>query len=363
MSSFLLNFLTRVSVLVPILMGTMLGTVIATDDFTLPPDFIDRMVKEGDAVRLTLPNGQQVVGKIESIQRAGQGMQRVSGVVQHPEAGTFSFESSEPGKLQGALSFDSKQTEWKVEANAEGGGFRLVEAPVADAFRPRKMGMPTAAKVQPGLSRDEAEATLRKGLNIEKVSEDKLRLGQVELDKPSRSIRFPATVNMRDGIIEYAVVAHTGKCHEALFATTASPRDIHLAMLLLGVKPAKFAASPDAGLLVPANAAVTVIAEWQQDGQKHSHPLSELFAAGQSASAMRDGKSRSPLWLYNGSKFNGAGFTALVEGSIVSLIADDTALINNPGKDRGDDGIHLPNSSLLPATGTQVTLIFSPHRP
>src|SRR6478752_109294 len=130
MFSNLLSNLAGVSVFVAISMGTMIGTAIAGVDSKLPPDFLDRMVKDEKTVRLTLSNGQQVVGKIESIQRAGQGIQRVSGIVQHPEAGSFSFESPESGKLQGTLSLDSKPTEWKIEANGEG-GFHLVEAPVA----------------------------------------------------------------------------------------------------------------------------------------------------------------------------------------------------------------------------------------
>lgn len=74
----------------------MIRAAIAGADSKLPPDFLERMVKDEQAIRLTLPNGQQVVGKIESIQRAGQGIQRVSGTLQHPEAGSFSFETPSP---------------------------------------------------------------------------------------------------------------------------------------------------------------------------------------------------------------------------------------------------------------------------
>lgn len=353
---------SRVAVLIAISLG-LISSVIAEVDSDLPAGFLDRIVKAGSDIRFTLPNGQQVVGKIETIQRAGQGIQRVSGVIQHPEAGTFSFGIAEAGKLSGVLSFDAKATEWQIAPGAADGKFRLIEVPVADAFRPRKMPLPTAVPVPSENARETAEDALRKDLKIEEVSADKLRIGQVEIDKPSRSLRLPARVNMHDGTIEYALVTETGKCHEALFSTAASPRDIHVAMLLLGVKPAKCAESPDHGLLVPANAAVSVQAEWQQDGVTHAHPLSELFTVTQPASAVREGESKHPLWLYNGSKFNGAGFAALTEGSIISLIADSTALINNAGKDRGDDAVHLPNSVLLPATGTPVTLMLSPYRP
>lgn len=358
-------YFVRMSVVGLIVMAAVLSPADAESGSNLPANFIEQIVKDKQTMHLTLPNGQRVVGKIKEIQRGEKGVQQVSGIIQHPEAGTFSFKNNASKELEGNVSFDAKPTEWKVQSAGEAGGFRLVEAPVADAFRPRKMEMPTAEKAQAasGVLRKKAEASLRKDLNIEKISEHKLKIGKVILDKQDRSIQFPATVNMIDKTIEYAVVADSGKCHESLFITSALPRDVHLAMLLLGVKPAKCAASQDGGLLVPENAALTVSVKWQQNGVTHTHSLYELFNIGQSASEMRKAKTQNPMWLYNGSLFNDAGFAAQVEGSIISLIADDTALMNNPRKDRNDDAVHIPNTSLLPTTDTPVTLIISQYQP
>lgn len=238
----------------------------------------------------------------------------------------------------------------------------MVEQPAEDAFRPRRMELPAAnARMKPqGMSREEAEDSLRKDLKIEKITDSRFRIGQVELDKDQRSIRFPAAVNMHDGTVEYAVVTHTGKRHESLFSTTASPRDIHVAMLLLGVKPAAIREGVDKALVVPAGSAVCVEAEWGPPGETRRLPVSELVTVARTASAMRGtAAATSPGWLYNGSRFNDAGFAASVEGSIVSLIADDMALINNTGKDRTDDEIHLPHSDKLPRTDTPVSIIVS----
>ena len=43
---------------------------------------------------------------------------------------------------------------------------------------------------------------------------------------------------MRSNIVEYAVVTRPAKTHESLFRTDVDPMHIHLAMLLLGAKPA-----------------------------------------------------------------------------------------------------------------------------
>lgn len=312
---------------------------------------------------MTLPDGRKVLGKINHCRRTDRGVEAVSGIVHHPEAGSFSFERGQA--LTGTLLFDSKTTVWKITAAPGGEGYHLIEVPAEDSFRPRQMKMPTPtdAQRQPGMSREEAEAILRKDLKIEEAGPDKLRIGEVEIAKQDRSIRLPATFNMHDGTVEYALVTTTGKCHESLFSTTASPRDVHLAMLLLGVKPAKCVEGPDKRLQVPEGSAVEVRAEWQVGDQKHSHAIKELLTIARSASGMRKALAAENTWLYNGSRFNAAGFAASVEGSIVSLIADDFALINNAGDDRGDDEVHVPNSAMIPARGTPATIIIRLPRP
>jgi hypothetical protein len=331
----------------------------------LSPDFLDQAVGEDQTLRLTLPDGRQIIGKIDQIQRFPGGVAKVQGVIQHPEPGEFFFErqhrEGKAGALQGSVKFASKPTEWKIEPDA--GGFKFTESPVEDAFRPRAMQMPTAESIrpQPGMSREEAEASLRKDLKIEKSADGKLRLGAVELDKSTRAIRFPATVNMTSGTVEYALVATTGKIHESMFTTGAAPRDIHLAMLLLGIQPAKFAPSPDKGILVPATAAVEVSVGWETNGPPKNLTLAELTnVADATADKPATGLKTDRPWLYNGSRFNGAGFAATLEGSVISLIADDMALVNNSQSDRDNDDIHLPNTALLPPAGTPVTITLRP---
>lgn len=331
----------------------------------MSPDFLNRAVKSDQTLQLTLPDGRQIIGKIDEIQRFSGGVAKVRGQIQHPEPGEFSFERQHhegtAGPVQGSLKFASKPTQWKIEP--DGDGLRLAEAPVEDAFRPRTMQMPTPDKIrpQPGMSREEAEASLRKDLKIEKTANGNLRIGAVELDKQSRAIRFPAAVNMTSGTVEYALVATTGKSHEAMFTTDAAPRDIHLAMLLLGIQPAKFALNPDKGLLVPATAALDVSVGWETNGPPKNMPLAALTTvADPSADKPASGLKAELPWLYNGSRFNEAGFAATLEGSIISLIADEMALVNNSQSDRENDEIHLPNTAALPPAGTRVTITFRP---
>jgi hypothetical protein len=47
------------------------------------------------------------------------------------------------------------------------------------------------------------------------------------------------------------------------------------------------------------------------------------------------------------------------EGSIVSLIADPNALVNNPRKDRENDELWILNREAIPAVGTPVQVTFT----
>ena len=210
------------------------------------------------------------------------------------------------------------------------------------------------------LTRDQAEAVLRADLKIERLDANRLKLGLVTLDQAARTIRFPATVNMTKGPVEYVLVAAKGKVHESVFVTKTSIRDIHLAMLLLGVQPAAAVPGPDQTLKIPAGAAVNATVEWETNGPLASHPLAAMIALAEGdpdhpgLRTLRDG-----AWLYQGSCFDAYGFRALREGSVISLIGDDSALVNNPGSDRDNDDLHVPNATLLPRPGMPVSIIFT----
>jgi hypothetical protein len=338
-------------------------------ELEVPDNFLDQIAKDGSTLRFTLPDGHPVLGKIASVERDSAGLTRIEGGIQHPDAGTFRFTRT-GSRVEGNLRISGKPTEWKVTASGKVGVRpKLVEvaiqtpaAPPEDAFRPKEMVMPTAPPktVDAGAAgREAAEASLRKDLKIEKLESGKLRIGEVNLDPTTRSIRFPAKMNLREGAVEYAVTTATGKTHESAFTTTASPRDVHVALLLLGVKPAPCGGNPDHILAVPAEAAVRVTLEWEIEGKLESHAIQELITLTEPAGTRLPDR----FWLYNGSRFNEAGFAATLDGSIISLIADDLALINNSGADRGDDQSHVPNTALLPPTGTPVTVQITLSKP
>ena len=79
----------------------------------------------------------------------------------------------------------------------------------------------------------------------------------------------------------------------------------------------------------------------------------ELIFNGKSKSVLRTGD-----WVYNGSLLEGHSFLAQREGSIVSLVTDPEALINNAVPGHDDDTIWTVNTSSLPPADTPVEVII-----
>ncbi len=178
-------------------------------------------------------------------------------------------------------------------------------------------------------------------------------VGLVTLDKTNRIVSFPASVNLREETIEYAVVHQTGKTHESLFRTAARAQDIHVALLLLGVKPAMTNSFGVDGNALPLGDKVWIEAAWTTHGACVSLPIEELALNKQTKHPMPRGE-----WIYNGSNFSEGAFTAQRDGSIVSTHLDPGALINNPRPGRENDDLYVPNTAKLPPLGTPVEIII-----
>ena len=169
------------------------------------------------------------------------------------------------------------------------------------------------------------------------------QIGEVHLDSGKREISFPATVNMREGQVEYLVVSAIGKLHESIFKTAAEPFHIHTAVLLL------------TGENNTNRPPVFVLVE--SLGQ--SRPAAELIR-----NTEKDAPLQLPSWRYQGSSINEGSFLAQRDGSIVAVIEDRDALIDNPGPDRKKDEIWQPIPSALPQIGqpVRITLKFAQEK-
>ena len=197
------------------------------------------------------------------------------------------------------------------------------------------------------------------------TSPNAYRMGDIELSAQHHSLSFPATVNVTDVVIEYALVTRDGKTHESLLSTAVSARDLHLASLLLGVKASADLGSTNQVIAPASSGQVRVWVEWGTPGAStyHLRRLEDLIGLGSRDSRTITGKLSAASWNYSGSFVHEGRFVAQEEGSIISLIRDPVALINNPGVDRDDDDIHYPNPMSLPPRGTLVRVIWEFNAP
>lgn len=188
----------------------------------------------------------------------------------------------------------------------------------------------------------------------------------IRLDKNHQRISFPATVNQREGLIEYLLVNEKGKVHESLFATKLAPHDIHVAMLLIGLKEDE---SANANEIVPPSAIdsaylrnapklkgtpVNLSVTWIHDGKRDEVPAEKWIFNLQTNQPMTPG-----TWIYNGSLVENGAFLADEELSLVAMITDPTALANNPRDGYDNDQIWQLDDKAIPPLNTPVEITIT----
>jgi len=183
-----------------------------------------------------------------------------------------------------------------------------------------------------------------------------LRFGLVEVDPRARTVSFPARLNMSEGLIEYVLVTDYGKTHESLLTTEARPMDIQSALLLLNAVPGGTNAVAALDSAVPVRSAVRV-------GVRRESSNSFALEAVEGWVGVRgkdgEGAALKPgPWLFNGSFISPEGFAAHFEGSVISLIRDPVAMINNPRPGRDDDELHVARREAVPGVGSAVTVVL-----
>lgn len=186
-------------------------------------------------------------------------------------------------------------------------------------------------------------------LVVRQAGPETFELGRVRIDKKSGAVSFPAVVNFREGPVEYLVVTSGGKIHESIFRTDVGPRQIHVAMLLLGAGGAGTNALPEDPALPLPGDKVGVLISWQAGGRKRARAGEEFVR-----DRKRDASLKKGDWVYTGSRLRDDGFAAQQDGSIVSLITDPDALVNNPRPGREDDDSWLADPKDLPPLETPV---------
>lgn len=204
--------------------------------------------------------------------------------------------------------------------------------------------------------------------SVERIDATRYRIGEVIIDKKTREIRFPAVINLREGLLEFLVVHTNGKIHESLFATDVSPSHLNVAFKLLRYEASKelYRIPKEPGLLsndfhkepekISAASRIAIRAEYEKNGVTRSIPVHEWIRHETTARAMPP----TP-WIYGGGEFYQNQFAPEQTGDIVAIFITNSALINYSGKDNINDEVWTTLTERVPELGTKVTLVFAPY--
>lgn len=206
-----------------------------------------------------------------------------------------------------------------------------------------------------------------KEAKVEKVGASLYRIRDITFDSKTREIRFPATINMTQDLLEFIIVHNNGKVHESLLKTGISATDLNVAFTLLRYKPSpelyvepsapdnptvKFPAVEDE---VKKAARIHIEVEWKDGEKLRKVPINEWVQHAVTGTTMP-----AEPWVYGGSEISGGRFQAEVTGDIAAIYLSRSALINYPGKDNTDDTVWFVYPKRVPPVDSPVTVIITP---
>jgi hypothetical protein len=182
-------------------------------------------------------------------------------------------------------------------------------------------------------------------------------VGTVLVDPSNRCVIAQGYVNWTNGLVELFACGKEGKTHESVLVLKASPLDLNIGLLLLGLKAVSRPAAvgewsdrrgPELDMWV----------EWEQGGKPQRCRAEEWVWNEKTGRALE-----TTTWVYTGSVVERGYFRALSEDSHIATYWDPWALINLPLECGGDhDGLYI-NAKTIPPTGTPVRLILQVHQP
>lgn len=186
------------------------------------------------------------------------------------------------------------------------------------------------------------------------------KLPHLQVDAKQKLVRVDCEAVKADYPLEFlAVVTNTNE-YEALVRSEVKPSDLHLALLIIGLKPGTpvHYSESTKTWLPPSGPPVDLWFEYQKDGKTVKIPAYRW---------MRDVKTHKeapPMtWVFTGSKLLDDGtYAADATGCLVGVINNELSVLDVPAlKSRALEARDYErNADLMPPTGTPVTMILSP---
>lgn len=208
------------------------------------------------------------------------------------------------------------------------------------------------------------------------------KLPGLAIDFQQRCVDIDGTLCLDQGMLELIACTQNTKEHESIVAIRAKPMHIHMALLLLGVKPGHPAMRQPVNEektqwidIPPQGDPVDVFLVFTDEGGRTvEHPISEFVArvapqSGQIPAEDADGDTAFPAtFLFAGSQVRGDGpgprkYLSDLSGNVISISTFGDELLCLPGvhTQANESLVWQVNGAKLPRVGAKVVLRLRAH--
>jgi hypothetical protein len=181
------------------------------------------------------------------------------------------------------------------------------------------------------------------------------------VNKKAVRVLVPAVVCLRQGSLEHLLTRRRCKEHEAILAADIDARDLHTALLLLGLKAGKPVAF-EPKEVPPSGSAVKITLAYKDKNGKEIKILAQQW--------IRHGKTKKnlqPDWVFVGSQFVGqadnpakVGYLAN-DGDVICVANFEAALLDVPILSTASgENDYEAHTERIPAVDTPVVVILEP---
>jgi len=191
---------------------------------------------------------------------------------------------------------------------------------------------------------------------VKKLEGNRFQLGDIVIDKNNNSIRFPAKVNMSEGVLEVLLSAPHGKLHEALLVTEVDAIHLNLALIMIGCKAGEMKVKEQGQDVIPEGTLLKVEIAYKEDKEAKEKII-------RAEDWVFDDKQKKAMaqtnWVYTGSFVSDGEYMAQLTGTYIVTFHDPYTIIDIALKEGADDTVFWVNKDAVKKKGFPVEIIIT----
>jgi hypothetical protein len=187
------------------------------------------------------------------------------------------------------------------------------------------------------------------------ISNEKIALGKVLINRRTKDVSFPGIVQMTEGAIEVLISTPKGRAYESLLVSDIDPYHLQLALLLSGaengVRIDQKKIKKKKKELIPQGDIISIFVK-TKNGK--TVPITKWLINTKSSKPFKINK-----WVFVGSSFNSQKkCLATKDGNIVTTWSFGNTILDNPSISGDTDDYFNINTDTIPKIKTPVTIIL-----